>query len=103
MRTLLFAQQLQRALGAQHRAPQVHEDQHAILAVNRLDGLLHLEGIGADGVFGIGRAAGSCYTDPSLPHLPRQVAHTLSQLGAVRDHNDPDHERHVSAAAFSSR
>jgi hypothetical protein len=99
VRALLPAQQFQRSFGAQHGAAEIHENQHSVLAVDRFNGLEHLECIGTDGVFGIGRAPGSGYAHAALRHLARQIAHTLSQLGAVRDNHQPDHERQVSAAA----
>jgi hypothetical protein len=75
--SFLPAQQLERSFGAQHGAAEVHENQHSVLAVDRLNGLEHLECIGADGVFGIGRAPGSGY--PTRPCATcRARSHTPS-------------------------
>jgi hypothetical protein len=55
--SLIVAQELESSFGAEHGTAQVHQDENAILTINRLDGVLHSERVCADGIVRIVGAA----------------------------------------------
>ena len=80
----LWGQQVfHRHLGAEYGAAQVHEHQHAVVAVHRFDGGHDLGRIGAEGAVGRVNATGQGNGGFAFAHLPGQFHNRLAQFGAV--------------------
>ena len=84
---LLVGQEIERRLRAQQGAAQIHQHDHAVGAIDGLDGRQHSRGVGADGVVGVVDAPGHGQRHAPLRHLLGQFAHSFGQLGAMRDDN----------------
>ena len=80
---LLVGQEIQRRLRAQQGAAQIHQDDHAIVAVDRVNGLHDLHRVRADGVVSIVDAPRDGQGYAPLCHLLGQLANALGQPGAV--------------------
>src|SRR5207302_10341915 len=77
---------LDRHLGAEHRAAQVDEHQHAVRAADLLDRTRDGGGIGAEPA--VSGPTGDRDLDLALAHLARQLADAFGELPAVRDENE---------------
>ena len=88
---------LGRHLRAHHRAPEVHQHEHAVGARRGLDRLQHELHVGADLARRIGHAAGRLDRHLVAAHLPRQLDHAGSQRRAVRDDDEADHAQRPAA------
>ena len=86
----LLGEQLQRHLGGEQGAAQVHEHQHPALRPGRLDGGGDPHRVGAQ--CGLGWLHAPRRDDPDLlpGHRPGQLRGPLGELGAVRDQDQPD-------------
>ena len=89
---LLGFQQVEGHLGRQHRAAQVHQDEHAVLGPRAFDRLHHEDGVGADRVVGHVETAGGLETDVRPAHLARELGDAFGDAEAVGDDHDPDHD-----------
>jgi hypothetical protein len=83
MLTALLRQQFDRGLGAHQRAAQVHQNQHAVVAVNLVDGGQHLDRVGADHMVRAVEAGGDGNLRAPAHHLLDQFEHTARQRRAV--------------------
>ena len=84
---LLVGQEIQRRLRAQQGAAQIHQDDHAIVAVDRVNSLHDLHRVRADGVVSIVDAPRDGQRYAPLCHLLGQLANALGQPGAM-GHDD---------------
>ena len=83
MLTALLRQQFDRGLGAHQRAAKVHQNQHAVVAVNLVDGGQHLDRVGADHMVRAVEAGGERDLRAPAHHLLDQFEHTARQRRAV--------------------
>ena len=77
-----LVEQVERQLGGEDGAAQVHEDQHAVLRPQVVDRREHLGGVGAEGAVGLVQPAGGA--DPHLRpgHLGGQLHDALGEPGS---------------------
>jgi hypothetical protein len=83
-------QQVERSLGAEDGAAEVHQHEHAVAGVGAANRLGDQDGVGAEGAF-LGEPTGGLDPDVRARHLGGEPAHAVRQRGAVRDDHDPDH------------
>ncbi len=97
----LRRQQVQRHLGAQHGASEVHQHDHPVALVCPLDRLQHSSGVGAERRLGSFDAPGEL--DRHLgAHAAGQLGDALRERRAVRDDDEPDHRCYPAAGGQSS-
>jgi ABC-type Mn2+/Zn2+ transport system ATPase subunit len=89
-------EQVEGQFGAEDRAPQVHQDDDALLGVHALDRPRDLHRVGAEGGLVEARGDGDTRFRP-VHHLPCQLDRGSGERAAVRDDDDPDAERSPTA------
>jgi hypothetical protein len=89
----VVGQHLDRHLGRQDGAPEIHQHDDAVVRPRPLDRADDEDGVGADGVIGRVEPPGGLKLDLGPAHLPCQLRRALGQLPAVRDEDEPDHDR----------
>ena len=97
LRPALLVEEVQRHLGGEHRAPEIHEHEHAVVGPRPLDRGEHQHRVGADRVPGLVEPAGGLDPDVLPGHLACEVRSALGDAAAVRDDDDPDHVRSLQA------
>ena len=105
MIALLGRQKFQGHFGAEQGTAQVHQDQHAVRAINRFNGSLDLRGVGPYRIGRIISPASYRQRYQSFYHLRSQVAYAFGELGTVRNDNNADHGPKViqSPSSVSNR
>src|SRR5437763_29791 len=88
---LLRRQEVERGLGAQDGAPEIHQHEHAVAGVGPVDCLHDANRVGAESPF-FGHAPGQLELHVGAGHLRRQLADALGQRAAMRDDHDSDHD-----------
>jgi hypothetical protein len=94
---LLRIQQIERGLGAQHRAAEVHEHEHAVTGVGARDRLHHANRVRAERL-GLSQPARELEPHVRAGHLRRELPHSGGQGRAVRDDDDADHDRYAASS-----
>ena len=87
----LRRQQVQRQFGAQHRAAEVHQDDHAVIGVDRLDGTEHEQGVGAQRLSRQIQPARGGQGEIRAAHPARQLRDPFGQPRAVGNDDQSDH------------
>ena len=87
----LRRQQVQRQFGAQHRAAEVHQDDHAVIGVDRLDGSEHEQGVGAQRLSRQIQPARGGQGEIGAAHPTRQLRDPFGQPRAVGNDDQSDH------------
>ena len=101
----VVVEQLQRELGREHGAAEVHQHHDALPLVGGLDGRHDLGGVGAER--GVVQPRRHLHAHRlAVQHLPSQGDRRVGERPAVRDHHQPGARRHQpapTAAAAASR
>ena len=87
----LRRQQVERQFGAQHRAAEVHQDDHAVIGVDRLDGSEHEQGVGAQRLSRQIQPARGGQGEIRSAHPARQLRDPFGQPRAVGNDDQSDH------------
>jgi hypothetical protein len=87
---LLWRQEVERGLGAQDGAAEVHEHEHAVAGVGPADRLHDANSVRAERPF-LGQPTGKLELDVRSGHLGRELADALRECRAVGNDHDPDH------------
>ena len=91
---------LQRDLGAHQRAPEVHQDEHAVVGTDAFDGRADALGVGADRA--VVDPAGRLDQHLAAAHLRGELGHTLGQPRAVGDENEVDRQSPLARWSIST-
>ena len=87
---LLRGKEVERGLGAQDGASEIHEHEHAVAGVGASDRLRDANRVGAERPC-FGQSPGKLELHVGPGHLGRQLAHAGGERFAVRDDHDSDH------------
>ena len=101
-RAAVLVEELDRHLGGQDRAAQIHQDQHAVGGPHRLDRGEHPHRVRPDRVLGAVEPAGRRHVHVLAAHLSREVCRTLRERTAVRHQDDADHRLRPGSPARRS-
>ena len=96
-RASLVVEEIHRHLRRQDGAPEVHQDQHAVVGPDGLDGAQDAGRVGAEHA-GFVQTAGGADAHLRRRHLRGQGGDALGHLGAVADQDDADHAGAAPAA-----
>ena len=104
----LLVQQVDGQLGGEDGAPEVHQDQHAVVGPHVVDRAQHPGRVRPERACRLVQPAGGADAHVRARHLRGQLGHALREPGAVADDDEADHgyaapaSANVAAAASSS-
>ena len=87
----LLVQQVDGQLGGEDGAPQVHQDQHAVLRPHLLERSQHERGVRAERPLRLVQPSGGRDPHAGTGHLRGQLQDAFREPGAVADDDDADH------------
>ncbi len=101
-RAAILVEELDRHLGGQDRAAQIHQDQHAVGGPHRLDRGEHPHRVRPDRVVGTVEPAGRRHAHVLAAHLSCELGRALRERTAVRHQDDADHRLRPGSRARRS-